>query len=79
MKASEVIFDFLSVGFALPHSVSAETPTCDSFGYYTNMVQQIEFVIHTNIQPLPALFFYPRSSVKGQGHRFKKKIVNTIT
>ena len=28
-----------------------------SFGYYTNMVQQIKFIIHTNIQPLPALFF----------------------
>ena len=28
-----------------------------SFGYYINMVQQIEFIIHTNIQPLPALFF----------------------
>ena len=27
-----------------------------SFGYYTNMVQQIEFIIHTNFQPLRALF-----------------------
>ena len=35
-----------------------------SFGYYTNMVQQIKFIIHTNIQPLPALFFT-------QGHRSK--------
>ena len=37
-----------------------------SFGYYTNMVQQIKFIIHTNIQPLPALFF-----TQGQGHRSK--------
>ena len=28
-----------------------------SFGYYTNMVQQIKFIIHTNIQPLSTLFF----------------------
>ena len=27
-----------------------------SFGHYTNMVHQIKFIIHTNIQPLPALF-----------------------
>ena len=47
-----------------------------SFGYYTNMVQQIKFKIHTNIQPLPALFF-----TQGQGHRSKvkdfKKILST--
>ena len=34
------------------------------FGHYTNMVQQIKFIIHTNIQPLLALF-----STQGQGHR----------
>ena len=28
-----------------------------AFGYYTNMGQLIEFIIHTNIQPLPAIFF----------------------
>ena len=39
------------------------------FGYYTNMVQQIIFIIHTNIQPLPALFF-----TQGQGHRSKGKV-----
>ena len=51
-----------------------------SFGYYTNMVQQIKFIIHTNIQPLPALF-HPRSrsEVKGRGQRFKKKSFNSIT
>ena len=38
------------------------------FGYYTNMVQQIEFIIHTNIQPLPALFL-PKVKVIGQGQR----------
>ena len=38
-----------------------------SFDYYTNMVQQIKFIIHTNIQPLPALFFT-------QGHRSKVKV-----
>ena len=47
-----------------------------SFGYYTNLVQQIKFIIHTNIQPLPALFL---PKVKGQVQRFKKKIVNAIT
>ena len=26
------------------------------FGYYINMVQQIEFIIHTNIQPLRQFF-----------------------
>ena len=40
-----------------------------SFGHYTNMVQQIKFIIHTNIQPLPALFF-----TQGQGHRSKVKV-----
>ena len=49
-----------------------------SFGYYTNMVQQIEFIIHTNIQPLPA-FFLPKVKVKGQGKRLKKILVNAIT
>ena len=39
-----------------------------SFGYYTNMVQQIKFILHTNIQPLPALFF-----TQSQGHRSKVK------
>ena len=52
-----------------------------SFGYYTNMVQHfnfefIKFIIHTNIQPLPALFL---RKVKGQGQRFKKILVNAIT
>ena len=35
-----------------------------SFGYYTNIAQQFKFIIYTNIQPLPALFF-----TQGQGHR----------
>ena len=35
-----------------------------SFGYYTNMVQQIKLIIHTNIQP-PRHFFF----TQGQGHR----------
>ena len=54
-----------------------------SFGYYTNMVQQIKFIIHTNIQPLRALFYTQgqghRSKIKGQGQRFKKILVNAIT
>ena len=33
-----------------------------SFGYHTNM-QQIKFIIYTNIQPLPALFS-PKVKVK---------------
>ena len=42
-----------------------------SFGYYTNMVQQIKFIIHTNIQPLPALF---SPKVKSQSSRSRSKI-----
>ena len=34
------------------------------FGYFTNLVQQIEFLIHTNIKPFPALFF-----TKVQGYK----------
>ena len=41
-----------------------------SFGYYTNMVQQIKFIIHTNIQPLPTLFL---PKVIGQRSRSKIK------
>ena len=41
-----------------------------SFGYYTDMVQQIKFIIHTNIQPLPALFL-PKVKVIGQRSRSK--------
>ena len=53
-----------------------------SFGYYTNMVQQIKFIIHTNIQPLSALFFTQgqghRSNFKGQGQRFLIIFVNAM-
>ena len=44
------------------------------FVYYTSMVQQIKFIIHANIQPLPAIFFTQghRSKVEGQGQRLKK-------
>ena len=41
------------------------------FGYYTNMdmmVQQIEFIIHTNSKPLQAIFV-----IEGQYHRSKVK------
>ena len=42
----------------------------------TNMMQQIKFVIHTNIQPLPALFLPKvKVKVKGQGQRFEKKLL----
>ena len=40
-----------------------------SFGYYTNMVQQIKVIINTIIQPLPALFF-----TQGQGNRSKGEV-----
>ena len=43
-----------------------------TFDYYANMVQQIEFIIHTNIELLPAIFF-----TQGQG--FKKILVQAIT
>ena len=45
-----------------------------TFLYYANMVQQIEFIIYTNIQPLRQKFFNQRSrsEVKGQGQKLKK-------
>ena len=39
------------------------------FLYYANMVQHIEFIIFTNIQPLQQNFF-----TKGQGQRSRSKI-----
>ena len=50
------------------------------FGYYTSMVQQIGFIIHTNIQPLPAIFL-PTIQVLGQKSKSKieKFLVNAIT
>ena len=46
-------------------------PSGHVFLYYANMVQQIEFIIYTNIQPLRQKFF-AKDQVKGQGQRFKK-------
>ena len=46
-----------------------------SFCYYTNMVQHIEFIIHTNIQPRPALFF---TQVQGQRSMVKVKDLKKI-
>ena len=58
-------------------------PHAASFGYYANIVQQIELIIYTNIQPLRQKFF---TKGKGQGHRSKMKVkdswkcvVNAIT
>ena len=51
-------------GFVVPFVRRLRRRT-QSFGYYTNMVQQIEFIIHTNIQPLPGLFL-PKVKVIGQ-------------
>ena len=53
-----------------------------TFLYFANMLKQIEFIIYTNIQPLPQKFF-----TKGQGHTrskvkvkdSKKCFVNAIT
>ena len=47
----------LRVPLSLPPAVFA------NFGYYTNMVQQIDFITHVNIQTLQQ-FFNPRSKVK---------------
>ena len=44
-------------------------PSGHVFLYYANMVQQIEFIIYTNIQPLRQKFF-----AKVQGHRSKVKV-----
>ena len=49
-----------------------------SFGYYTNMVQQIEFIIHTNIQPIPALFS-PKVIGQRSNSKIQKILVNEIT
>ena len=46
------------------------------FGYYNNSMQQIELIIHTNIQPLKAIVL---PKVKVIGLRFKKIIVNALT
>ena len=40
-----------------------------SFGYYANMVQQIEFIICTNVQPLRQKFF-TKGEGQSQGQRF---------
>ena len=74
---------FYPWGIVVPFVRRLRRRRTHSFGYYTNMVQQIKFIIHTNIQPLPALFFTQgqghRSKVKGQGQRFNKILVNAIT
>ena len=44
-------------------------------GYYTNMVQQIEFISRTNIQPLPAMFL-PKAKVICQRSKHKVKDSN---
>ena len=43
----------------------------------TLLVHQIEFITHTNIQPLPALFF-PKVKVIGQKLKVKVKDLKTI-
>ena len=55
-------------GIVVPFVRSRLRRCTHSFGYYTNMAQQIKFIIHTNIQPLPALFL---SKVIGQRSRSK--------
>ena len=46
------------------------------FGYYTNMVQQIEFIIYTNIQPL--LTFFPQGQCQRSRSKIQKILVNAI-
>ena len=41
-------------------------------GYYTSMVQHIEFIIHTNIQHLPTIFF-----TQAQGRRLQNLLAIT--
>ena len=43
------------------------------------MVQQIEFIIYTNIQPLRQKLFLSKVKVIGQCQRLKKCFVNAIT
>ena len=51
----------------------AVRPSGHVFLYYANMVQQIEFIIYTNIQPLRQKFF-----TKGGGHRSRSKIQKNV-
>ena len=48
-----------------PSGCPAVRPSGHVFLYYANMVQQIEFIIFTNIQPLRQKFF-----TKGQGQGY---------
>ena len=47
-----------------PSGCPAIRPSGHVFLYYANMVQQIEFIIYTNIQPLRQSFL---PKVEGQG------------
>ena len=48
-------------------------PYAASFGYFANMVQHIEFIIYTNVQPLRQKFF-----TKGQGQNSWSKIQKNV-
>ena len=63
-------------GFCCPLLAPPSPATRASFGYYTNMVQHIEFIIHTKFNP-SGNFILPE--VKGQGQKFKQIIVYAIT
>ena len=63
----------LSVGPAVRPSGHERLPYAATFLYYTNLVQHIEFIIYTNIQPLRQKFF-----TKGQGQRSRSKIQKNV-
>ena len=51
------------------HIDFVNSPYAASFGNYSNMVQQIEFIIYTNVQPLQQKFF-----TKCQGQRSEQRL-----
>ena len=55
--------------FVRPSVRLSVCPSGHVFLYYANMVQEIEFIIYTNIQPLRQKLL-----TKGQGHRSKVKV-----
>ena len=63
MKPLAASPDYIFLHPTASRPLCAPPPHTATFGYYTNMFQQIEFIIYTNIQPL-WIFFLPKFKVK---------------
>ena len=59
---------------AVRPAVRPSVRSCINFLYYANMVQQIEFIIYTNIQTLQQKFFTKR---QGQRSKVQKNVLLT--